>query len=254
MIRIATIIDQLSRVYRQTAGATFQPESDTTHGMMAALVAYDIATRIPSQLNEINEARVLMFALVHDLHEARCGDTDAFRITADERAAKRAREAAAIKSLIAEMPQSTAWAVCAFAQEDCVEWAIAHWADKLCPLYMGAVNKGARLYERGETPETLTEYLAAQARQLCAETRAFLNADQRAFMMGLWSSATAALVETLKERAALEELEALKLFLDSPSGRRPLWSHIKPHQEPPEPLARLRAPLALRKEYYPGKK
>lgn len=67
-----------------------RPETDSDHTVMLTVIACDLCP--PS----LNRGVVAQFAIVHDLVEAYAGDTQTLKIDADQRAAKDAREAAAL--------------------------------------------------------------------------------------------------------------------------------------------------------------
>lgn len=104
---------QLGRVERATRHPDgVRPETDTDHTVSLAVVACDLA---PSGLSR---ARIAEFATVHDLVEAYAGDTQTLNIDAAGRAAKDARERAALERLRAEFG-ARSWLVRAIEEYEC---------------------------------------------------------------------------------------------------------------------------------------
>jgi putative hydrolases of HD superfamily len=95
LARIALAFGRVERVTRHENGV--RPETDTDHTVMLGLIACELA---PPHLDR---ARIAAFALVHDLVEVYAGDAQTLVISADDRAAKKAREDAAQARLVAEL-------------------------------------------------------------------------------------------------------------------------------------------------------
>lgn len=97
---VARLAAALGQVRRATQHADGEPESDTTHTVMLALVSYAVAER-----SGLDPAQAVVMALVHDLPEAIAGDVVTIRpLSAEERAAKDAAEAAAVQRISNDAP------------------------------------------------------------------------------------------------------------------------------------------------------
>jgi len=95
--RLAAFLLQFARVERVTLHPDgVRPETDSDHTVMLAVIACDLCP--PS----LNRGVVAQFAIVHDLVETYAGDTQTLKIDAGQRAAKDAREAAALARIRAE--------------------------------------------------------------------------------------------------------------------------------------------------------
>lgn len=189
LLSIGRLVDDLSRIKRATAGRDDQPESDTTHSMMTAMAAFYIASQVaPGQ----RTMKLVMTALIHDLHEARCGDTDSFRITDEDREAKRVREYNARNDTASELPVGFATYIHTAAHPStCPEAAVAHWVDKMMPKVMHIINMCASLNRRGENdPAKLREYLHKQRDQLVYETMDVLEPVTLQALHDLWNELT----------------------------------------------------------------
>jgi putative hydrolase of HD superfamily len=94
VVTVGTMALAFGRVDRITYHPDGQRlESDTDHTVMLGLVACAFAQRY---LPELDLGWIAQYALVHDLPEVYAGDTPTLRIDADGRAAKKAREEAAM--------------------------------------------------------------------------------------------------------------------------------------------------------------
>lgn len=91
---LALAFARVERVTRHEDG--IRPETDADHVVMLALVACELS---PAGLSQ---PKIAEFAIVHDLVEAYAGDTQTLHIDAAGRAAKDARERAALERLRVE--------------------------------------------------------------------------------------------------------------------------------------------------------
>ena len=91
---LALRFSRVERVTRHEDGV--RPETDADHVVMLALVACELS---PAGLSQ---PKIAEFAIVHDLVEAYAGDTQTLQIDAAGRAAKDARERAALERLRVE--------------------------------------------------------------------------------------------------------------------------------------------------------
>lgn len=109
LLALAGTVLDFGQVHRATWHPDGTPESDTTHTVMLALTALVLLPSVP----HMDPFKVLVYALVHDLVEAKCGDVNtAGGLTAEQRAAKQAAEARALEELcvdLAELPRLVHW-------------------------------------------------------------------------------------------------------------------------------------------------
>jgi putative hydrolase of HD superfamily len=145
-INIARLALALGRVDRITQHPDGYPESDTDHTVMLALVAAEMA---PARLDR---GRVLAYALVHDLVEAYAGDTPTLVALDDAgRAAKDAREAAALARIRAELGAES-WVVRTIEAFEAQGDPEARWVkhmDKCVPKLTHALNGGRAVRAQG---------------------------------------------------------------------------------------------------------
>ena len=145
-LKIGALTMKLGEVRRATAHPDGQPETDTTHTVMLAL----LVLRTLPQHYDVGLA--LGFALVHDLAEAYAGDTNTARgLTAEERAAKKVREELALERIRADLPEIAEW-IDRYEAMDTPEAAFVHILDKCCPKVCHALNLGRTLDALGMTP------------------------------------------------------------------------------------------------------
>lgn len=145
---LALDFGQVRRATLHQDGVT--PESDTTHTVMLALLACSLASKHPEL--SLNVGIVAQLAIVHDLVEARCGDTNSFAITDEARAAKERREAEALRSIIADFSKTHPWLVemlLLYEREGCPEARFVRYLDKVTPKLTHALNRGAYFQRAG---------------------------------------------------------------------------------------------------------
>jgi len=97
-MKTAIALGKLALAFGRTNRATFhedgkRPETDTDHTVMLGLIA---CTHCPKRLDR---GLVAQYVLVHDLVEAKCGDTNSFDMSEKARIEKDAREEAAFLEL-----------------------------------------------------------------------------------------------------------------------------------------------------------
>lgn len=151
-IQIAELALDFGRVNRATLhqdGVT--PESDTTHTVMLTILACSLASKHPElSLNVL----VAQLSIVHDLVEARCGDTNSFALSPEACAEKERREAEALKSIIEDFSKSHPWLVetlLMYELESCPEARFIRYLDKVTPKLTYTLNRGAYFKRAGIT-------------------------------------------------------------------------------------------------------
>lgn len=165
-VALAHLALQFSRIERATRHEDGKrAETDADHSIMLALVAAHFA---PPGLNH---ERIVALATVHDLAEVYAGDTQTLDIDAAGRAAKAAREGAAIRRLTGELGADS-WLVQTLHAYEAQEEPEARYVrvmDKLLPKLTHLLNgciippafvDRATFVAINETQlSTLTEYL-----------------------------------------------------------------------------------------------
>ena len=158
LLSIASLALNFGAVNRATFhqdGVT--PESDTTHTVMLGWLAIDIACRHPEL--GLNVGLVAQLALVHDMVEAAPyeyggGDTNSFSISAEDKAAKDAREKTAMAWLLsgplADHPH-LATLVAMYECNGCPEARFVRYMDKVTPKLTHALNGGAAFVKMGKS-------------------------------------------------------------------------------------------------------
>lgn len=162
-IQLAEFLLTFARVER----ATLHPdgkrrETDADHTVMLGVVAASLASWWPAL--HLNPARICELALVHDLAEGICGDTDTSMITAADRSAKELREAAARAEIARRFGAFFPWIVDTMHAYEAQVEPEARWVyvvDKLVPRLTQRLNFGAQF--NGQ--RALCDVLAAQRRQ-----------------------------------------------------------------------------------------
>lgn len=157
-LEIARLVLALGEVDRGTRHPDGErPETDTTHTVMLALVAARVAAA-----EGLDVGRAVLFALVHDLPEAWAGDVNTAReLTAEQRQAKDAAEAAAVRRIAEDVP-GLVRLIDEYEQMDTPEAELVHVLDKIMPKLTHALNGGAVL---GDLQMTLGEVRTSHATQ-----------------------------------------------------------------------------------------
>lgn len=165
LCRLSLKLGLVNRVTFHEDGVT--PESDTDHTVMLSLVACSYAEAMDLDLSI---GRVAEFAIVHDLVEAECGDTDTLGISAAGRAAKEVREREALERIRAMFP-SLSWVATTIDAYESLEEPEARFVkvlDKVLPKVTHLLNGGATLDQRGITAESLTQTNGSQREKIAA--------------------------------------------------------------------------------------
>jgi len=183
LAQLALAFGRVNRVTRHEDGVTL--ESDSTHTVMLSLLACSVASahnarqyeagHLPPPASDalfFDVGRVAQLALVHDLPEALCGDTNTFGISLEALEAKRAREDAAFDQIMVAHIEHNEWfcdAMLEYQQMDSMEAQLVHYLDKLCPRLTHALNAGAVISDWGVSADALEEKCLAQDRRLRKE-------------------------------------------------------------------------------------
>lgn len=165
--RLASVILRLGRVQRLTEDTEGVPESDTTHSMMLALACGAVAHHTGMRID-----RIVGLALIHDIAEAFAGDTPTLqRLTPEQAADKRAREAAGLERVRAELA-TLPWVIGLIdeyeAQETC-EARFVRVFDKATPKWTHALNGCAVPRREGMSREQLEATHRDQVNKLSKE-------------------------------------------------------------------------------------
>ena len=123
-------------------------ETDSDHTVMLAVIACDLCPQ------SLNRGLVAQFAIVHDLVETYAGDTQTLKIDAGQRAAKDAREAAALARIREEFGWDS-WMVQTidiYESQESHEARYVKMLDKMLPPLTNILNQCA-------SAKKLTDYL-----------------------------------------------------------------------------------------------
>ena len=163
---LADVALALGEVDRATRHPDGRPETDTTHTVMLALIAADIAPSLG-----LDPGEAALFALVHDLVEAYAGDTNTARgLDPHAAAAKAQREALALTRLRDELAASP-WVIELInryeAQAEAVP-RLVRYLDKVTPKLTHRRNGCAAVKAIGMTREEVLDKHAVQGAELRA--------------------------------------------------------------------------------------
>lgn len=161
LLAVTELTLQFGRVNRATLHPDgIRPESDTDHTVMLALVCLTTSSHLALYLNP---SRILLFALVHDLPEAYCGDTNTLCISADDRALKAEREVEALLELRKKLPQSfIPKAIDAYEMQDVPESRFVKLVDKIMPKLTHQLNGCEAFFKLGKSAADIKAAHTAQ--------------------------------------------------------------------------------------------
>jgi 5'-deoxynucleotidase YfbR-like HD superfamily hydrolase len=164
---LAQLILKLGQVQRITEDAGGRAESDTTHSLMLALLAAEVAQQ--EQGEPLDLAAVLGMALVHDLAEAYAGDTPTLQaLSPKERREKEAREIAAIQRVYADV-EGFQWITSMierYEMQACRESRLVRVLDKALPKLTHTLNGCSVPHRRGMSREEFVAQHDAQMDRL----------------------------------------------------------------------------------------
>jgi putative hydrolase of HD superfamily len=159
--QLALAFGRVDRITYHPDGVT--PESDTDHTVMLGLIACAIAEQVDPRLDV---GLVAQMVLVHDLVEVYAGDTPTIRaLDADGRAAKEARERAALERITDEFMAVFPWLpsmIAAYESQRTREARYVKALDKATPKITHVLNGCATPIEQGLTHRELVDQHEAQ--------------------------------------------------------------------------------------------
>jgi putative hydrolase of HD superfamily len=138
------------------------PESDSDHTVMLGWLACALAARC---FPDLDLGLVAQFALVHDAPEVYAGDTPTLRIDATGRAAKAAREHAAVDRLRSEFAERLPWfpdVIAAYEAQVLPEARFVRGLDKVLPKIVHLLDGCTGLRELSMERAELTEVFRHQ--------------------------------------------------------------------------------------------
>lgn len=165
-------LGKLTLLFGRTNRVTFHedgltPESDTDHTVMLGLTACAVAARLRPDLGL---GEVAIYSLVHDLVEAYALDTSTVRVlSADAKAAKKARERASLERIADELDADLPWLVAAIEKYERQDTPEAVWVwgfDKALPKITHIANGGVTLRAEGVTRAEIADRYEHQELEL----------------------------------------------------------------------------------------
>lgn len=171
----ASLTLRFGLVHRVTAHPDGQPESDTTHTVMLALIVPELAI-----LEGLDPGLAVQFAVVHDLAEAYAGDVNTARaLDAEARARKEQRERQAVERIEQELGRDS-WAMTLlrrYESQEEPEARLVRYVDKILPKLTHALDKGRALKAMGMSLEEMQANHEAQRAKLRASYPEFSKVD-----------------------------------------------------------------------------
>jgi 5'-deoxynucleotidase YfbR-like HD superfamily hydrolase len=177
-------------------------ESDTTHTVMLGWVACAITDL---WYPDLDSGLVAQFTLVHDMHEALCGDTNTLGATPRQLTAKRQREAAAGEELCARFERVLPWVPAMLRRYELQtepEARLVRALDKSMPKITHLLNMCASITAQGMTAAQLAAFLERQHADIAAYAGDF--SEVMALTGQLAGCVVAAMTEKEKEDTSEE--------------------------------------------------
>ena len=148
VIRLAALLGPFDDIKRATKLPSGSYESDSHHAFSLALIAYTVAGKY---CPELDQQKVMKYALVHDLLELITGDEPTLHHTHEQHAAKKAREEMAAKDfqqLFGDHP-TIVKDLEDYEKLDNQESAFVYVLDKACTVWTHFFDAGSNLRELG---------------------------------------------------------------------------------------------------------
>ena len=168
LIALSRLTLRLGQVHRVTLDADGNPESDTTHSLMLALMAGSLCAM---ETVELCREDVVALALIHDIAEAYAGDTSTVRTlsvsAANEKAAREEAALVRIREELAGLP----WVLVLidrYEAQACPESRWVRYLDKITPKLTHRDNGCAVPRSLGMTLDEAVERHAYQGAELAA--------------------------------------------------------------------------------------
>ena len=161
VLSLGALVHDYAKVTRIPRHADGRRENDVEHSFMLAVVAPVIAVE---HYPELDVAKIITFALVHDLPEVKVGDVSTFNLTPAELAEKQKREQAALDELLEELPPLFATTLAEYERQDTPEAVFVRTVDKLLPIAMDVVGDGARVIQEDHGIRTVEGLVDSHAR------------------------------------------------------------------------------------------
>lgn len=155
LIELQKLLAAFNRVDRRAHrrhGDAFVPENDTEHSYNPAMTAWFLAQQFP----ELDKAKILEYALVHDLVEVHAGDTYIYG-SEEELASKQQREAEALEKLEADWVdfKDMNKRIHAYEQRIDAESKFVYALDKIMPIMLIYIHDGYTWKKEGVTVDML---------------------------------------------------------------------------------------------------
>lgn len=161
VLALGKLVHDYAKVTRIPRHADGRRENDVEHSFMLAMVAPAIAK---DHYPELNIAKIIVFALVHDLPEVKVGDVSTFNLTPEELAEKQQREQEALDELLEELPPIFATNLAEYERQDTPEAVFVRTVDKLLPISMDIVGSGSRVIQEDHGIRTVESLVKSHAK------------------------------------------------------------------------------------------
>lgn len=158
VIELSRLLGEFGQILRVTKLPNGSLEPDTHHSFVVALTAFDLAAKHASHLDQ---KKILLYALVHDLPELITGDVATLQSTADELRQKAQNDAAAVErtaEIFTNYPHIVA-ALREYEEGTSEEALFVYWIDKMITIPGHFFDNGENLRALGvHTRQDISEW------------------------------------------------------------------------------------------------
>jgi 5'-deoxynucleotidase YfbR-like HD superfamily hydrolase len=142
-LELGSIAMQFARIERVPRYDEKTRESDAEHSFMLALVANELAHNLYP--NELDNGKIMGYAIVHDLIELETGDVATFQLDDSALIKKEAIEQAALENILAKLPLHTRGMLYNYEQQNDKESRFVRAVDKLLPIIVDILGSGKKV-------------------------------------------------------------------------------------------------------------
>lgn len=158
VIELSRLLGEFGQIVRVTKLPNGSLEPDTHHSFVVALMAFDLAAKHAPHLDQ---KKILLYSLVHDLPELITGDVATLQATADELQKKAQNDAAAVErtaEVFAAYPHIVA-ALREYEEGTSEEALFVYWIDKMITIPGHFFDNGENLRALGvHTRQDISEW------------------------------------------------------------------------------------------------
>lgn len=148
VIELSRLLGEFGQIKRVVKLPNGDNETDSHHSFSLALIAFELAAQFAP---ELDQRKILLYSLVHDLPELITGDVNTLKSSQEELTQKAVRDSEAleqIKTTLVSAP-NVLKALEDYENKEDDEALFVYWIDKMITIPTHFFDKGANLKELG---------------------------------------------------------------------------------------------------------